>query len=225
MDFAGIYPILIALLIGTLIGTERQRRLAEDKVRGVAGLRTFVLIALLGSLCATLADHYGPGFAIAALATFTILVAAGYASSVSSLGRIDFTAAVAAVVTFTLGMLTTFPDSIVLSVALAIITTWVLATRAVTHRYVEGLSETDLLDTLKMGIIALVIYPMLPETPLGPWGVLNPRQIWLFIVLGQPCGLRWLHFDPHPGNGTGPKPYRRPGRPCIEHGRGFRHGL
>jgi len=183
MDFAGIYPILIALLIGALIGTERQRRLAEEKVRGVAGLRTFVLISLLGSLCATLADHYGPGFAIAALAAFTILVAAGYASSVSALGRIDFTAAVAAVVTFTLGMLTTFPDSILLSVALAIITTWVLATRAVTHRYVEALNETDLLDSLKMGIIALVIYPLLPETPLGPWGVLNPRQIWLFIVL------------------------------------------
>ena len=183
MDFAEIYPIIVALLIGALIGTERQRRLAEDKVRGVAGLRTFVLIALFGSLCATLADHYGPGFAVAALATFTILVAAGYASSVSALGRIDFTAAVAAVVTFTLGMLTTFPDSIILSVALAIITTWVLATRTVTHRYVEGLSETDLLDTLKMGIIALVIYPLLPETPLDPWGVLNPRQIWLFVVL------------------------------------------
>jgi len=183
MDFAGIYPILVALLIGALIGTERQRRLAEDKVRGVAGLRTFVLIALLGSLCATLADHYGPGFAVAALATFTILVAAGYASSVSALGRIDFTAAVAAVVTFTLGMLTTFPDSILMSVALAIITTWVLATRAVTHHYVEALSETDLLDTLKMGIIALVIYPLLPETPLDPWGVLNPREIWLFVVL------------------------------------------
>jgi uncharacterized membrane protein (DUF4010 family) len=24
---------------------------------------------------------------------------------------------------------------------------------------------------------------MLPETPLDPWGVLNPRQIWLFVVL------------------------------------------
>ena len=120
---------------------------------------------------------------MAAMATFTILVAAGYASSVSTLGRIDFTAAVAAVVTFTLGMLTSFPDSMLLAVALAIITTWVLATRTVTHHYVEVLSETDLLDTLKMGIIALVIYPLLPETPLDPWGVLNPRQIWLFVVL------------------------------------------
>lgn len=183
MDFADIYPFLIALLIGALIGTERQRRLVEDKVRGVAGLRTFVLIALLGSLCSALAVHFGSGFAIASMATFTILVAVGYASSTNTLGRVDFTAAVAAVVTFALGMLSGFPDSILLAVALAIITTWVLATRTITHRYVEALSETDLLDTLKMGIIALVIYPLLSEEPMGPWGVLNPRQIWLFVVM------------------------------------------
>ena len=183
MDFAEIYPFLVSLLIGTLIGTERQRRLVEDKVRGVAGLRTFILISLLGALCANLAGHYGPNFAIAAISTFIILVAAGYASAASSLGRIDFTAAVAAVVTFALGMLTIFPDSVPLAVALAIITTWVLATRTITHHYVEVLSETDLLDTLKMGIIALVIYPLLPEAPLGPWGVINLRQIWLFVMM------------------------------------------
>jgi len=183
MNFVDIYPFLVALLIGALIGTERQRRLAEDNVRGVAGLRTFTLIALLGALSATLSVEYGSGFAIAALATFTILVGIGYASSVTALGRIDFTGAVAAVVTFVLGMLSSFPDSILLAVALAIITTWILATRAITHHYVEALSETDLLDTLKMGIMALVIYPLLPETPPDPWGVLNPRQIWLFVVL------------------------------------------
>ena len=110
-------------------------------------------------------------------------MAAGYTSSVNSLGRIDFTAAVAAVVTFALGMLTSFPESVPLAVALAIITTWVLATRTVTHHYVEVLSETDLLDTLKMGIIALVIYPLLPVDSLGPWGVINLRQIWLFVMM------------------------------------------
>lgn len=183
MDFAEIYPFLVALLIGGLIGTERQRRLAEDKVRGVAGLRTFALIALLGALSADLADHYGPGFAVAALASFTILVGIGYASSVNALGRIDFTAAVAAVLTFVLGMLTSFAERMLLAVALAILTTWILATRTITHHYVEALSETDLLDTLKMGIIALVIYPLLPDSPLDPWGVLLPRQIWLFVIL------------------------------------------
>jgi hypothetical protein len=134
MDFADMYPFLAALLIGALIGTERQRRLAEDKVRGVAGIRTFTLIALLGTLCAALASQYGPSFALAAFASFTILVAAGYASSVSVLGRVDFTAAVAAVVTFALGMLTFFEDGILLAVP-AILTTWILATRTISHRY------------------------------------------------------------------------------------------
>jgi uncharacterized membrane protein (DUF4010 family) len=55
-------------------------------------------------------------------------------------------------------------------------------------RYVENLSETDLLDTLKMGIIALVIYPLLPDRPLDPFGVLNPRQIWLFVILVSVIG-------------------------------------
>jgi uncharacterized membrane protein (DUF4010 family) len=183
MDFADIYPFLIAMLIGALIGTERQRRMIEDKIRGVAGLRTFILIALLGSLCSALAQHYGSGFAIAGMAAFTILASVGYATSVSALGRVDFTAAVATVVTFALGMLAGFPESTLLAVALAIITTWVLATRTITHRYVEALNQTDLLDTLKMGIIALVIYPFLPEEPLDPWGVLNPRQVWLFVVM------------------------------------------
>jgi uncharacterized membrane protein (DUF4010 family) len=183
MDFADIYPFLIAILIGALIGTERQRRMVEDKVRGVAGLRTFILIALLGSLCSALAQHYGSGFAIAGMAAFTVLVSVGYATSVSALGRVDFTAAVATVVTFALGMLAGFPESTLLAVALSIITTWVLATRTITHRYVEALNETDLLDTLKMGIIALVIYPFLPQETLDPWGVLNPRQVWLFVVM------------------------------------------
>ncbi|MDM7935122.1 MAG: MgtC/SapB family protein, partial [Methanothrix sp.] len=183
MDFADIYPFLVALLIGALIGTERQRRLASEKVRGVAGLRTFTLISLLGALSGTLAERYGPEFATAALFAFTILAGIGYFASVSTLGRIDFTAAVATVVTFTLGMLTTFSESMLLSVALAILTTWILAIRSISHRYVEALSETDLLDSLKMGIIALVIYPFLPETPPDPWGLLNPRQIWLFVVL------------------------------------------
>ncbi len=183
MDFVDIYPFLVAMLIGALIGTERQRRLAEDKVRGVAGLRTFILIALLGALSATLATQFGPLFAVAALTSFVILVAVGYASAVSSLGRIDLTAAVAAVVTFVLGMLASDPEKITLAVSLSIITTWVLATRTVTHRYVEALNEADLLDTLKMGIIALVIYPILPVEPLDPWGVINLRQIWLFVIL------------------------------------------
>lgn len=183
MNFADLDPFLAAMLIGALIGTERQKRIAEDRVIGVAGLRTFILIALLGALSAHLSAQYGQNFAVVALASFIVLASIGYAASANALGRVDFIAAVAAVLTFVLGMLCILEDGIPLAVALAILITWILATRSLTHRYVEALNETDILDTLKMGIIALVIYPLLPDDSLDPYGVLNPREIWLMVVL------------------------------------------
>ncbi len=183
MDFADLYPFLVSMLIGALIGTERQRRIAEDRVEGVAGLRTFTLIAILGAMSAHLSAQYGQNFAVAALASFAVLVSISYAASANAQGRVDFTAAVAAVLTFILGMLCGRENGVSLAVALAVIITWILATRATTHRYVEALSETDILDTLKMAIIALVIYPLLPDTPLDPYGVLNPRDIWMMVIL------------------------------------------
>ena len=184
MQFTDLYPFIISLLIGALIGTERQRRLAEERSIGVAGLRTFTLIALLGTLCANMAVYYSQEFIIVAFGAFMLLVGIGYYSASSrTQGRVDLTSAVAAILTFILGSLSYFDDRRLLAVALAVVITWILATRKITHRYVEAISETDLLDTLKMGIIALVIYPFLPDHPLDPFNVLNPRQIWLMVVL------------------------------------------
>jgi len=184
MQFTDLYPFIISLLIGALIGTERQRRLAEERSIGVAGLRTFTLIALLGTLCANMAVYYSQEFIIVAFGAFMLLVGIGYYSASSrTQGRVDLTSAVAAILTFILGSLSYFDDRRLLAVALAVLITWILATRKITHRYVEAISETDLLDTLKMGIIALVIYPFLPDQPLDPFNVLNPRQIWLMVVL------------------------------------------
>ena len=184
MQFTDLYPFIISLLIGALIGTERQRRLAEERLIGVAGLRTFTLIALLGTLCANMAVYYSQEFIIVAFGSFMLLVGIAYYSASSrTQGRVDLTSAVAAILAFILGSLSFFDDRRLLAVALAVVITWILATRKVTHRYVETISETDLLDTLKMGIIALVIYPFLPDQPLDPFYTLNPRQIWLMVVL------------------------------------------
>ncbi|MBN1322892.1 MAG: MgtC/SapB family protein [Methanotrichaceae archaeon] len=183
MQFLTLYPFLLSMLIGALIGTERQRRLAQERIRGVAGLRTFTLIAMLGTLSSKLAETYGPFFALAALASFVVLIGISYSASVSAQHRLDLTGAVAAVITFALGLLCGIEESSLLAVALGIITTWVLATKAITHRYVEALTEADLLDTLKMGLMALVIYPLLPEETIDPLGVLSLRKIWLMVVL------------------------------------------
>ncbi|MCX8207601.1 MAG: MgtC/SapB family protein [Methanothrix sp.] len=183
MEFADLYPFVMAMIIGALIGIERQRRIIEDKTRGVAGLRTFVLIALLGALAASLSEVFGDLFIVVAYAGFLILVGIGYATASRIIGWLDFTSAVAAAITFLLGALCYFEESMLLAVALSILVTWTLATRKVAHRYVEAISDTELLDTLKMGLVALVILPLLPDRALDPLEVLNPRRIWMMVVL------------------------------------------
>lgn len=183
LAFSDLYPFLISILIGALIGTERERDLLEKKKRGVAGLRTFVLISLFGTLSAHLAAVYGALFIVIAFASFALMVAVGYAASATNLGRLDFTSEVAAVVAFALGALCHSPETAMLSIALAILVTAILAIKKTAHRYVEVIREEELLDTLKMGLVALVILPLLPNSPIDPFGVLNPRNIWLMVVL------------------------------------------
>lgn len=183
MEFTDLYLFLVSMLIGALIGTERQRRIIEEKITGVAGLRTFILIALLGTLSANMAGLFGTTFLLVAFGGFIILVGIAYATSARLLGYIDFTSAVTAVITFILGAMCYFKNEQLIAAALAIIITWVLATRKVSHRYVESISETELLDTLKMGIIAVVILPILPDRTIDPFDALNPRSIWMMVVL------------------------------------------
>ncbi|HPJ30681.1 MAG TPA: MgtC/SapB family protein [Methanothrix sp.] len=183
MAFSDLYPFLISILIGALIGTERERDLLEKKKRGVAGLRTFILITLLGTLSAHLAAEFGRTFMVAAFASFALMVAVGYAASATNLGRLDFTSEVAAVIAFILGALCHSPNTVMLAIALAILETVILAVKKTAHRYVEIIREEELLDTLKMGTVALIILPLLPNSTLDPYGVLNPRNIWLMVVL------------------------------------------
>ncbi len=181
--FSDVYPFLISILIGALIGTERERDLLEKKERGIAGLRTFILISLLGTLSAVVAAQYGNIFMLVAFAGFVVMVAVGYAASEASTGRIDFTTEVATVIAFVLGALCYYKSTIMLAITLSILVTVILAVKKTAHRYVEKVKDEELLDTLKMGIIVLIILPLLPNETVGPFDVLNPRNVWLMVVL------------------------------------------
>jgi hypothetical protein len=51
------------------------------------------------------------------------------------------------------------------------------------HELVARTTAEDLHALMQFVLIALVILPTLPDRPFGPYAVLNPREIWLFVVL------------------------------------------
>lgn len=168
--------LAIALGTGLLLGAERERHLAEQPRPGAAGLRTFALVALLGGVMVRL----GGWVPLLVGGLFVSLAAlSGYAAE----AREDpgITTEVSLMLTYGIGALALHEP--LLAAAIAVTSTWVLAESKPLHRLVrEGLSREELLDALVFGAAALIVLPLVPNAPIGPYRVLNPFAAWKLVV-------------------------------------------
>ena len=168
---------MVSLAIGLLIGLERERSPAAK-----AGLRTFSLVALAGTLGALLAEKTGSSWLLAAglLILGGMMVAAYH--RMPEKGDPGTTTIAAIVVCYSLGALVWY-GYIELAVSLAILSTVLLYFKTELRGVSQRLTRTDLVSILQFAVLSLVILPVLPNESYGPYGVLNPSQIWWMVVL------------------------------------------
>ena len=184
MNWLDILPhIGAALAVGLMIGLERGWKL-RDALDGhrVAGIRTFTLLALGAGLAGVLSAI---GYEIAAgvlLAGAAAVVAIGYSRSVLDSGKPDATSAVAAMVTLGLGFLAGIGQG-ALAVACGALVTLLLALRNDVHRWVGLLDEDDIKAFARYAVIALAVFPFLPEGRFGPYDAWEPRNLWLVVII------------------------------------------
>ena len=165
-----------ALAIGLLVGGERYRD-RSDGERSFAGLRTFAIISLLGGVGALLAV---PMYTLAMFIALVALLGLGYAREEGeSLGG---TTEVAALLAFWLGFAARDHEVLALATAVALVV--LLASKKLLHRFVaERVTDVEFLDTLKFMVVVVVVWPLLPDEAYGPYGALNPSQIWALVIL------------------------------------------
>lgn len=201
LDTPALRPAFVffaSLAVGLLVGLERERR-PETK----AGVRTFALITAFGTLCAMLAQKLGFPWLVAAglLAVAATLIVA-YANLPASAEDSGTTTVVAAVFCFCLGV-GMWLDYLELSVSLGIVLTVLLYFKTALEGFSQRLTSTDVAVTLQFAVLTLVILPLLPDRGYGPYQALNPRNIWLMVVLIQGVGLAgyvsWRLFGPRGG--------------------------
>ena len=170
--------LLVALGCGLLIGVEREqeRRAGEHPGRRTAGVRTCGLLAMSGAIAAIL----GP-VALAVLGGFVaLIVVVGYRQA--SAEHPGLTTELSLILAMLIGMLAM--RSAPLAAALAVVTTVLLQSKQLLHRFArETLSESELNDALLLLASALIVLPILPDGPIGPFESLNLRRLWLLVVL------------------------------------------
>jgi uncharacterized membrane protein (DUF4010 family) len=183
-ELASLPRYVVALAIGLLMGLERERNPAAK-----AGLRTFALTALLGVLATHLATAFGELWLIAVglLLVGTMMIAA-YLQSPPQDGDPGTTTVAALMLCYGLGVMV-WHDEIQLAVMLAIVATMLLYFKPELRGLSQHLSRRDLLSVLQFAVLALIILPLLPNQNYGPYGALNPYQIWWMVVLIAGVGL------------------------------------
>lgn len=178
MDTLFILKFLISLALGALIGIERERKREGAEF---AGIRTFILIAIMGTISAYISQSF-PYFWIVTFIGLVVLVGLSYLVTTREGGDMGITTEVAALLTFGLGVLCFTDEGLQVAPFFAIVITAFLAFKPQLHKFAHRISEKELINTLKFLIIAFVILPLLPNEVIGPWAVFNPYQIWLMVV-------------------------------------------
>lgn len=174
----------VALAIGLLMGLERERNPAAK-----AGLRTFALTALFGVLSAHLGTALGSVWLIPAglLLTGGMMIAA-YLREPPGASDPGTTTVAALMLCYGLGVLV-WHDEAQLAVMLGIVATVLLYFKPELRGISERLSRRDLLSVLQFAVLSLIILPLVPNQNYGPYGALNPYQIWWMVVLIAGVGL------------------------------------
>lgn len=169
---------LTSLAIGLLLGIERQRRPTEK-----AGLRTFALVAVLGTLSGLIADlAVATWFIPSGLLVLGLAIIAAYRNADTDSHDTGMTTIVALLLCYSLGVLIWLGEK-QLAVAIAIVTTVLLHFKTELHGLSDRLTATDIGSILQFGVLSLVILPLLPDQGYGPYAALNPYHIWLMVVL------------------------------------------
>jgi len=120
------------------------------------------------------------------------LVAAGYYLSSVKAQVLGQTTEIAELIVYVLGYLAFFSATRSISVMIGIVVTAILALKENIHSFAREIKEYELIDTLKFAVITFIILPILPDTAIDAWGIFNPRQIWLLVVLIS--GINYLGY-------------------------------
>lgn len=170
----------LALVLGLLVGLQR-----EHSEIGRPGMRTFTLITILGTVIALLAQEFGgwivgAGFlALAAALLLPVII-------LSRQERVDpgITTDIAALVMFGVGaLLVILPDAPAIPVAIGAGVAVLLQFKPELHGFAQRLGDQDLRAIMQFALITCVILPVVPDQAFDPYGVLNPREAWLMVVL------------------------------------------
>jgi len=177
MDF--FQKLVLATLIGILIGIEREHRRSEG-VELIAGVRSFTIACIAGMVASYLGKLVDPGILMVSLAFFAVISAIYVYIKNVTMRQPGITGPIALFCTFLLGILITY-DLYIIAIGGAVILTLLLVEKRPLHSFATNLTDAEILGAVRFLAVVFILYPIMPVTVF--FDVINPRGILLIVIV------------------------------------------
>jgi uncharacterized membrane protein (DUF4010 family) len=185
LDF--LIRLLVTAGIGLLIGLEREHSAIVKSEHVFAGIRSFVLLALLGFLGMALHFLASPWIFISLMLAVTMITGISYWITANK-GDIGSTSELAALLTVALGGMT-FLGYIEISLMITVIVLVMLSSKMRLQAVIGQITQEELYALVRFVVVALLIFPFLPDENYGPYNAVNPREVGWVVILTSGLGF------------------------------------
>jgi len=174
--------IFISIIIGFVIGLQRELHNLYKNESDLAGARTFTLVSLIGYVSSFLS--ISPFYGIIALITV------GYYLNSKDKTSKGITTEISLIATYLLGIM--ISKNIEIAIFIAVLIVVLLNMKGKLTSYETYISKTDLNAAVTFLLITFIVLPILPNKYIDKFHLINPYELWFFVVLLS--GLSFLGY-------------------------------
>ncbi len=176
--------LVISAAVGGLVGIER-----ELKERVIAGMRTFMLVSMFGTLSVYIAEGLNARYFVL-VALFGIIFMGLLLGIVKnmSLWDIGITTPIVFIITFLLGVIIGL-GLYLEGISSGIIITAILVSKRYSENFKETLTHKEIQNALEFGLIAFVLYPVVPDKTIDAFNLINPKTLILVVIVVATIGF------------------------------------
>ncbi len=176
LDF--MKKLAISVLIGIMVGIEREHRALEHEI--FAGVRSYTITCITGMLAALVSKETGIGFVYVVTLFFGAICSIVTYCKISIYNRIGVTSPISLFFIFIAGVLVGY-DYWLFAIVSSIIVAILLIQKQPLHKFAGNLTKEELYNAIQFLAVAFILYPVMPDKQF--FGLVNLRYAILIVIL------------------------------------------